>query len=350
MKSTIKALKYSFILIFSIVFLAACSLFPQQAKEEIDPPRENVSYEDDLDLSEGEDGEDAEAGTVQTELYLIDKNGYVVPQTFALPNTESLAKQALEHLVIGGPIEEKLPSDFRAVLPADTQVSVDIQDGVATVDFSKEFADYAPEDELKILQAITYTLTQFDTVDRVKLQLNGNPLTEMPVNGTPINGELTRNIGINIDTSSVADITNTESITVYYLAQANDNSYYVPVTKRVKNENKNPIVMIVDELIKGPKLTSELYTLFMPDVALVEEPMIEDGVVTLNFNENIYGSYEQKLVTKQVLESLVLSLTEQEGIEAVSIQVNGETDLVNWEGESIAEPVTRPKHVNTGSF
>ena len=88
----------------------------------------------------------------------------------------------------------------------------------------------------------------------------------------------------------------------------------------------------------------------MPDVELVEEPTIKDGVVTLNFNENLYGSYDQKLVTKQVLDTLVLSLTEQKGIEAVSIQVNGEADVVNWEGETLAEPVTRPKHVNTGSF
>lgn len=353
MKSTIRAFQYGLLFIVTIVFLSACSLFPQLAKEEVDPPKENVTYEEDVELTDegqSEDGEEGKEGTVQTELYLIDKHGLVVPQTFQLPNTESIAKQALEYLVEGGPVQEMLPSDFRAVIPADTQISVDIHDGVATVDFSKEFADYAPEDELKILQSITYTLTQFDTIDKVKLQLNGNPLTEMPVNGTPINGELTRNIGINIDTSEVADITDTEQVTVYYIAQTNENSYYVPVTKRVKNDNKDTVVTVVEELIKGPKLNSELYTLFMPDVELVEEPTIKDGVVTLNFNENLYGSYDQKLVTKQVLDTLVLSLTEHKGIEAVSIQVNGEADVVNWEGETLAEPVTRPKHVNTGSF
>lgn len=35
-----------------------------------------------------------------------------------------------------------MPNGFRAVLPADTSVSVDIKDGTAVVDFSNEFKNY----------------------------------------------------------------------------------------------------------------------------------------------------------------------------------------------------------------
>ena len=69
----------------------------------------------------------------------------------------------MEYLVANGPVTDMLPNDFRAVLPEDTELSVNIKDGVATVDFSKEFKNYQPEDEMKILQSITWTLTQFDT-------------------------------------------------------------------------------------------------------------------------------------------------------------------------------------------
>ncbi|MCU9614053.1 GerMN domain-containing protein [Caldibacillus lycopersici] len=344
------------ILIVSIL-LSGCGLF-NGSKEDIDPPKD-VSYEEDLDLdvsgSQGDieaDGEsaDGETATIQTELYLIDSDGFVVPRTFSLPNTESVAKQALEYLVTGGPITDQLPNEFRAVLPADTAVDLDITDGVATVNFSNEFAQYAPEDELKIVQSVTWTLTQFDSVDRVKLQMNGNDLSEMPVNGTPLNGDLTRKIGINLDTTNVVDITNTRPVTVYYLSQTDEESYYVPVTKRIQNSEDNTVAAIVEELVKGPDLSSPLFTMLMPDVELLNEPEISDGVVTLNFNENILGSYEQKLVSKQVMDSLVLSLTEQEGIKGVAIQVNGEADIVNQDGEPVTEPVTRPKNVNTGSF
>ncbi len=83
------------------------------------------------------------ANTVMRELYLIDKNGYVAAQTLPLPNSEGTAKQALEYLVQGGPVSEILPNGFRAVLPADTTVNVDIKkDGTAVADFSKEFKNY----------------------------------------------------------------------------------------------------------------------------------------------------------------------------------------------------------------
>ena len=111
-----------------------------------------------------------------------------------------------------------LPNGFRAVIPEDTQLSLKIDEGVAIVDFSKEFKNYQKEDELKILQAITWTLTQFDSVEKVQLSMNGEELKEMPVNGTPISEGLSRTSGINIDTSDVADITNTKAITVTMLA------------------------------------------------------------------------------------------------------------------------------------
>lgn len=341
-----KFIRNIFILAAMVFMLSACSLMG--GKESIDPPQD-VSYEEDLDVTSKEGVETEKAEKVKTELYLIDKDGYVVPQTFELPNKESVAKQALDHLVKDGPITDQLPNDFRAVLPAGTETSVDIKDGVATVDFSNEFTEYAPEDELKILQSVTWTLTQFDSIEKVNLKLNGKQLKEMPVNGTPINGELTRKNGINIETN-VADITNTYPVTVYYLAQSNDKSYYVPVTKRVNNKVDDPVMAVVNELIKGPNASSPLYTLFMPDVQLVDGPKLDNGIVKLNFNENIYGSYDQKLVSKQVLEPLVLSLTEQEGVEGVSIQVNGEANVVNQDGQTLSEPVTRPASVNTRSY
>jgi germination protein M len=287
---------------------------------------------------------------LKTELYLIDKNGYVVPQTLELPKTTSVAKQALEYLVANGPVTDLLPNDFRAVLPEDTQVSVNIKDGVAVVDFSKEFANYQKEDEQKILQSVTWTLTQFDSVEKVKLQMNGHALTEMPVDGTPISDNLSRSTGINIDTSGVLDITNTKPVTVYYIGGEEDSYYYVPVTRRVDTSEKDNITAIINQLVEGPDSKSNLVSEFMPDVKLLEAPKREDGKVTLNFNESIYGSFEEKVISQNLLNALVLSLTEQKGIESVAVTVNGKADLVDDKGKELTEPVTRPEKVNTGSF
>ena len=51
-----------------------------------------------------------------------------------------------------------------------------------------------------------------------------------------------------------------------------------------------------------------------------------------------------------VLDSLVLSLTEQKGIESVVVTVDGKAELMSEDGKKLTEPVTRPENVNTGSF
>ncbi|RDI44191.1 GerMN domain-containing protein [Falsibacillus pallidus] len=343
----------------SSVYLSGCGLFGGD-KEKVDPPQD-VSYLKEgqtVETSAGKDGKgkaassEANEQTQPTELYLINKDGYVMAQTLQLPKTEGIAKEALEYLVANGPVSEMLPNGFRAVLPADTEVlGVDIKDGVAVADFSKEFSTYQAEDEQRILQAVTWTLTQFDSVKRVELRVNGTPLTEMPVNGTPINSNgLSRADGINMDTSGVADITNTHPVTVYYLSQNGEGYNYVPVTKRVDNSVKDDVAAVVNELVNGPGYNSNLVTDFLPDAKLVDAPTIEDGTVTLNFNESILGSLKEKKVSEYLMNSLVLSLTEQPMIQKVAIEVNGSTELVNEDGKSITEPVSRPEKVNTGSF
>jgi germination protein M len=345
---------WSILMIFAIL-LSGCGLFgKEKAVKEIDPPKDVTYLEDEQSLQEIEQTNEKEKATetIQRELYLIDKNGFVVPQTFALPKTNAAAKQVLEYLVENGPISEMLPNGFRAVLPADTEIlSVNIkQDGTLIVDFSKEFAHYKPEDEKKILQAITWTLTQFDNVKRVKIRMNGHDQHVMPVNGTPISEELSREDGINIETNGVVDITNTHAVIVYFLAQEGDQTYYVPVTRRVPNGEQDQLTAVVNELIKGPSYGSGLLSDFQADVKLLDAPKYENGKVTLNFNEAIYGSAQKNVISQHALHSLVLSLTEQPGVEKVAITVNGKADLVDENGKPLSEPVARPEKVNTGSF
>lgn len=345
--------------LFSSILLSGCGLFGMNGKEKIDPPK-SVTYTDEemtMDSTgsdeagmETTDNENAMTGTIQTELYLINKEGYVVPQTLALPSTESIATQALEYLVKDGPITDLLPNGFRAVLPADTKLSVNIDDKIATVNFSKEFKEYQAEEEKQILQAITWTLTQFDSIEKVKFQLNGFALSKMPVAGTPIGESVSRENGINLDMTDVVDISNTKSVTVYYLGGEEGSYYYVPVTKRVSNKETNSIKVAVKELVRGPSYTANLESDFLANVDLLTDPIVENGKVTLNFNEAVFSNSDERIISEYLLNALVLSLTEQKGIESVAITVNGEGELVNESGGKLAEPVTRPQKVNTGSY
>lgn len=336
----------------SSVLLSGCGLFSVEEKvDQIDPPQEE-SLDGKPQNEETPATADQEEGVeenIQRDLYLIDENGYVVPFTAELPKSESPARQVLEYLVAGGPIDEMLPEGFRAVIPQDTKVDVKLEGDTLIADFSKEFETYDEADELKILQAVTYTLTQFDTIKNVEIQVNGYKLEEMPVSGTPIVGKLSRADGINFDNSDVVDITNTKPVTLYFYIQNEDSEYYVPVTKRItSNSEEDNIAAVVNALIKGPHIASNLINEIHPDVELLSTKY-ENGNVVLDFNEAIFGSFEEKKISKHVLNSLVLTLTEQPGVESVSITVDSE-EVMSEDGKVLTEPVTRPTNVNTGSF
>ncbi|MED4164572.1 GerMN domain-containing protein [Halalkalibacterium halodurans] len=349
----------------SLAVFAACSSGANEALNEMDtPPVNYVEEGESLELEEegvpededereekGEEGDEESAveETVNRELYLLDENGMVVPQTLPLPKSDGVLKQSLEYLVEGGPVTNLLPNGFQAVLPPDTEISVNLEDGVAVVDFSKEFTEYDGEKEQQILQSITWTLTQFENVEKVKLQVNGHELEKMPVNGTPIGDGYSRANGINLESGDVVDVVNSEAVTLYFLAQSGDQTYYVPVTRRV-NVKDNSFATAVEELLNGPMVTSPLVTDFRNGVELLDEPKYENGVVTLNFNEALLSQMQATAVSDEIINMLALTLTEQDGVEKVAIQVNGETNILNEQGEFVAEPVSRPSQVNTGKF
>ncbi|KRG14435.1 GerMN domain-containing protein [Lederbergia galactosidilytica] len=330
--------------------LTGCGLFGKD-KESVDPPGEVTQMQEGEELETTSESTKETADTQMWDLYLVDKNGYVVAQSIQLPKTESVAKQVLSYLVTDGPISEVLPNGFRTVIPAGTEVDVDIKDGVAVVDFSEEFSEYNEADEQNILQSVTWTLTQFDSVDSVELRVNGYALKEMPVGGTPISEDgLTRADGINTDASNVADITNTRPVTVYYLSQAEGDPYYVPVTKRISNTEEDDVAAVINQLVDGPGLQTALSTALFNGVKLVDEPTVEDGNVVLDFNESILESSDSNMISDAALSSIVLSLTEQEDIKSVSIKVNGNNEIVKEDGEALTAPVNRPEKVNVGSF
>ncbi|WP_138415458.1 GerMN domain-containing protein [Aquibacillus sediminis] len=364
----------------TLILLSGCGIFQgEQTLEEMDAPPEEASLVDELDnateeiteddltgedqseeseTTEGneeseESDEEQATDTVQRQLYLLDENGMVAPQTLDLPKTDSVAQQSVEYLIKGGPVTEYLPNGFEAVLPSGTEVlGADMEEeGTLIVDVSKEFAEYRPEDEQKIIEAMTYTLTQFDNVERVKLWINGYEQTEMPVNGTPISNGYSRANGINIVNDEPVDLMDSKAVTLYYPSQQDENFYHVPVTKHIEMEDDaDSYQKIVQALVDGPALDLDLLNVFNSDVTLMEEPTYEDGVLSLTFNENILNNVEEGSVSDEVMETLVLTLTEQSGVDAIEVNVDGVEQVVNESGEPYSEPVTRSTFVPTKSL
>ena len=187
-----------------IVLLAGCSTEQPSPSPSIDPPPEGA-WEDVLDeqWEMDEIDEAAEKGAyAPVTLYYKDEYGHVAPVTMRIPMTPEIAQRALEYMIDGNTSSKELPAGFTRLIPAGTTVlgmQIVEDEKLAIVDFSPEFASYDAKDERKIVEAITWALTSFPTIDKVKLWINGVPLHEMPVNGLPLQEPLTRSFGINLE-------------------------------------------------------------------------------------------------------------------------------------------------------
>src|SRR5690625_602941 len=357
--------RYSFIVI--LIFMLTGCFKGEQSLEEIDVPQDaeavdqtdQNSLEDDM-VQAGNENEESEGNaeneeeeiveTIARQLYLVDANGMVVAQTLELPelDNQGVATQALTYLIKGGPVTEILPNGFQAVLPEGTEVlGLDLQeDGTLIVDVSKEFEEYEAEDELKILQAMTYTLTQFDNVDRIKLWINGYPQEEMPVSGTPLASGSSRVNGINLVASETLDLMKSQAVTMYYPSEYNDNRYYVPITQHIEIDNQDIFAPIIRTLISGPSYQLNALHVFNDETTLMHRPTLENGVLTLTFNQGVLKDVDKAIISDEVIETLVRTLTEHPRVDAIEVKVENIDQLVNENGEVYSEPVTKDIFVN----
>ena len=352
--------------LFVCAMLSGCLFGSSQdtGSEAIDPPQEDYLSDDEIEFNfdEGMDEEgkeeeqisDEQEGTkdeatsqeqmVDRTIYVFDHNGHVVPLTIKVPRTEGVAKQALEYLVVDGPVTEQLPDGMRAVLPAGTELSVKIDGDTAVVDFSSEFKNYQPEDEKGILEAITYTLTEFENINNVKIMINGYVQETMPVNGTPINQPLSRKDGINLEVSEGTQIGLSSAVTLYFLGQSPSGQfdYFVPVTRLIP-QTDNLLQATLDELQAGPRVGSGLYSLLSEKLAMAEVSLENDLALLRIKPSSSDDEQEASQLSDQALNSLVLSLTEIEPVSKVQVLVEGSQ-------ENAAQPVSRPASVNVASF
>lgn len=337
--------KGAFILfLLCAVMLAGCSLFGSgQENNSVNPPPTNQNSEE-AQYTMVQDLEEEAQGDMAVTLYFEDANGFVAPLTMNIPEDEGVAKQALRYMVENGPVETLLPKGFQALLPEGTEIlGMDIRDKLAIVDFSEEFGNYAAEDERKIMEAVTYALTSFPTVERVQLWIEGRQLTEMPVSGTPLDEAMTRAIGINLERGEGVNLAQSTPVTLYFQGETEDEmKYFVPVTRMI-NFTENVAEASLKELIKGPSSSSQLTSALQPDIQVLAVKE-KEGLVTVNFNEGVQA--EGNAVATDILQSVVFSLTDTVGAKEVQFMVNGNSNIYGTDNQSYAFPVSRPSEIN----
>lgn len=305
----------------SVTLLSGCSFFG--GSESVDaPPEQAVSeYVKGIDpVSVGE-----QQNRFAATLYAEDEDGYVTPLGIKLPySTTDFAKTTLRYMVKGGPVEELLPEGFQALLPEGTEVlSMDIDSSTrtATIDFNEAFTKYAEADERQILEAVTWAMTSFETIDNVELWVEGRALKEMPVARTPLNHPLSRKMGINVELSEGVNYGRATPVTLYFLNQtASDFSYYVPVTRLIEYTD-DVAAATVAELAEGPADANKLSGVLFPSAAEVEVSVTGEGLV-VDFDASVLASTGE--IPSAGVQAVVLSLTETIATEGVRVTVDGQ--------------------------
>ncbi|MGH2693681.1 MAG: Gmad2 immunoglobulin-like domain-containing protein [Actinomycetota bacterium] len=131
---------------------------------------------------------DPNGGEVAYEVWFSDDRGLrVTYRTRA--ETAAVGAASMEDL-LAGPSDSKLST---AVPHGTRLLGLAVANGVATVDLSSEFEEgsgsYA--ERLRLAQ-VTFTLTQFPTVDEVALQIDGEPVDRFGSHGIVIDGPMQR--------------------------------------------------------------------------------------------------------------------------------------------------------------
>ncbi|MFB6363717.1 GerMN domain-containing protein [Paenibacillus elgii] len=327
-----------------VVLLASgCSLpGKKEQSQQIDPPPAGA----DAIATSGKVSRTI-ANPMQVTVYAKDEKGFVAPIAVQVEKTQGAARKALEYMVDGGPVQGRLPAGFTSLLPKGTEIKgINIVEDqkLAIVDFSKMFTDYNLQDERKIMEAVTWTLTGFPSVEKVQLRVEGKPLKEMPVGGTPLDEPLTRAVGINVEKPESVEYGQSTPVTLYFLNQNQENySYYVPVTRLVPRTD-NVAETVIRQLIAGPDQKKGLAAVMAPGAEMLKVDKTDD-LITVNFSDKMLGP--DKKAPAEALKAVVLSLTENTNAAAkVQILVNGDAKVSATDNQSYAKPVSRPQTVN----
>ncbi len=185
-------------------------------------------------------------------------------------------------------------------------LSAELDDGILTLNFNDEL--YTNNDDMRIIEAITYTMTDYENVEQLQIQIEGEDVSYLPNSIIPLSS-LTHDLGLNNFEDASPLLNQTVSVMAYQEKIVEQYSYYVPTTIRI-DENAD-ILETVQTILSY--VNSQVHLL---------NANLDNGILTIELNSNILLDNER---IDQSLENLiVLSLCTLQNVEDVDIMINDE--------------------------
>jgi len=281
----------------------------------------------------------AGAGTVKVQLYFV-KGEALAPVTREIPRTEALGAATLKLLLAGPTVTEKA-NGFGSTIPQGTAAKgLSIKDGLATADLSGTFASGGGTLSMYTrLGQLVYTLTQFPTVDSLRLRLDGKDVTTLGGEGLMIGSSLTRSGYerlIGTPTTAVAPKYSTFKV------------YFVQGERLVATQRQVPATQAigaaaVTNLLKGPAgaEVAQGMASAIPAGVRLNGLSIKGGVATVDLSKS-FASGGGSLSMYLRLGQLVYTLTEFPTVGKVQLKLDGQAvTSLGGEGLLIGGPLSR---------
>lgn len=193
---------------------------------------------------------------------------------------------------------------------------VDLTDSVLTIDFNDQL--YANGDGLDIIEALSFTLCDYEEVESLHLQINGEDITNIPNSDISVS-YIQSSIGLNNFDETDTLLHHTYPVMIYHIKTINNRDYFVPITTRI-NE-KDTIYHQVSTILN--LIDSEIECI---------DASLNDGTLKITLDSSIL--LEDGTIDKNLFDQLSLSFSSIESVDEVNLIVDNET-LVNETVSSI---------------
>lgn len=262
--------------------------------------------------------QNAPAGETQASVvYYQDGDGYLVPVTRQLDKTDGIAKATL-NLMVASPENDLSAArlGLKTTVPAGTTFDLDIRDGRARVDLSKEaLSCMNAEEETLMVQSVVQTLCTFDSVEEVSFLFDGQQRSKLTY-GTDV-AQVFSGTQLNVESVETFSSAGAGSVQLYFPSASG--RMLVPVTRTVYSDADVNTAML--ELAKGPKSDSGL-TAPLPKGCGVRNVQMKNGVVTVDFSKEFLDAAQGEQGT-QTIRAIYFTAMQFPGVKKVQITVEG---------------------------
>jgi len=307
------------IVVLMLLFTVGCNSIKTKEEFEEELPQDVVPEGDTEDAEDAEDAEDENVR--ETVVYYQNEAGYLVPVMRKIPWEEGIAKATLKMTIDSPEIQQDLMAmGLKALLPEGTQIrGMSIKDGLAKLDLSKEAMECENAvAEHNMVQGVTLTLAEFDSIDRVQFMFEGKVVDRLKY-GTDVSKPIEPQ-DVNLEAGSKAS-SDGAKVTVFFHSNPDASyDYIVPVT-RVTSAESASIETSIQELLNGP--SDDSLSMDIPAGTRLLGVETDNGVVSINFSKEFGHLAQLPQSEPLVLKSIIMTAKQFPGVEEVKILVEG---------------------------